>query len=72
MNRKPVKRELMMAYAEWPALPDQPDPALADPLDPATRLGLVPAVDPPAVPTGLGRYLVLGLRRTARTLAGLE
>lgn len=55
--------------ADWPAMPGEPDPALADPLDPATTRGLVPAVDPPAAPTGLSRYLVLGLRHTARGLA---
>lgn len=54
---------------EWPALPGQSDPALADPLDLATTRGLVPAVDPPAAPAGLGRYLVLGLRQTGRGLA---
>lgn len=56
---------------DWPALPGQPDPALADPLDPATTRGLVPAVDPPAAPApaGLGHYLALGLRQTARGLA---
>ncbi len=64
--------------ATWPAMPGQPDPALADPLDPTTRRGLVPAGDPPAdpapaaAPVGRGRYLLLGLRRTARALMGLE
>lgn len=53
----------------------RPDPALADPLDPATARGLVPLVNPLAAPAstaatqGLGRYLVLGLRQTARSLA---
>lgn len=54
---------------EWPAMPGQPDSAIAEPLDPATRRGLMPAIDPPTAPNGLGRYLVLGLRQTARGLA---
>jgi hypothetical protein len=60
---------------EWPNMPGESEPAVADPLDPATARGLVPLVNPPAASAstaatqGLGHYLVLGLRHTARGLA---